>query len=178
MAKTHRVFENAEIGTIITALGTGIHDEFNIEKLRYHKVIIMTDADVDGSHIQVLLLTFFYRFMPELIKQGHVYIAKPPLYKVQWGKNVEYAYNDAELEVIRKKVVGKPSIQRYKGLGEMDYGQLKETTMDPKNRTLIKVSLDDAIEADRVFDMLMGDKVEPRRNYILENAKFVENIDF
>ena len=177
-ANPHRVFENAEIGTIITALGTGIHDEFNIEKLRYHKVIIMTDADVDGSHIQVLLLTFFYRFMPELIKQGHVYIAKPPLYKVQWGKNVEYAYNDAELEVIRKKVVGKPSIQRYKGLGEMDWNQLKETTMDPKNRTLIKVSLDDAIEADRVFDMLMGDKVEPRRNYILENAKFVENIDF
>ena len=177
-ANPHRVFENAEIGTIITALGTGIHDEFNIEKLRYHKVIIMTDADVDGSHIQVLLLTFFYRFMPELIKQGHVFIAKPPLYKVQWGKNVEYAYNDAELEVIRKKVVGKPSIQRYKGLGEMDSGQLKETTMDPKNRTLIKVSLDDAIEADRVFDMLMGDKVEPRRNYILENAKFVENIDF
>ena len=176
-ANPHRVFENAEIGTIITALGTGIHDEFNIEKLRYHKVIIMTDADVDGSHIQVLLLTFFYRFMPELIKQGHVYIAKPPLYKVQWGKNVEYAYNDAELEVIRKKVVGKPSIQRYKGLGEMDWNQLKETTMDPKNRTLIKVSLDDAIEADRVFDMLMGDKVEPRRNYILENAKFVENID-
>ena len=176
-ANPHRVFENAEIGTIITALGTGIHDEFNIEKLRYHKVIIMTDADVDGSHIQVLLLTFFYRFMPELIKQGHVYIAKPPLYKVQWGKNVEYAYNDAELEVIRKKVVGKPSIQRYKGLGEMDYEQLKETTMDPKNRTLIKVSLDDAIEADRVFDMLMGDTVEPRRNYILENAKFVENID-
>ena len=177
-ANPHRVFENAEIGTIITALGTGIHDEFNIEKLRYHKVIIMTDADVDGSHIQVLLLTFFYRFMPELIKQGLVYIAKPPLYKVQWGKNVEYAYNDAELEVIRKKVVGKPSIQRYKGLGEMDWNQLKETTMDPKNRTLIKVSLDDAIEADRVFDMLMGDKVEPRRNYILENAKFVENIDF
>ena len=176
-ANPHRVFENAEIGTIITALGTGIHAEFNIEKLRYHKVIIMTDADVDGSHIQVLLLTFFYRFMPELVKQGHVYIAKPPLYKVQWGKNVEYAYNDAELEVIRKKVVGKPSIQRYKGLGEMDYEQLKETTMDPKNRTLIKVSLDDAIEADRVFDMLMGDKVEPRRNYILENAKFVENID-
>ena len=176
-ANPHRVFENAEIGTIITALGTGIHDEFNIEKLRYHKVIIMTDADVDGSHIQVLLLTFFYRFMPELVKQGHVYIAKPPLYKVQWGKNVEYAYNDAELEVIRKKVVGKPSIQRYKGLGEMDWNQLKETTMDPANRTLIKVSLDDAIEADRVFDMLMGDKVEPRRNYILENAKFVENID-
>lgn len=176
-ANPHRVFENAEIGTIITALGTGIHDEFNIEKLRYHKVIIMTDADVDGSHIQVLLLTFFYRFMPELIKQGHVYIAKPPLYKIQWGKNVEYAYNDAELEEIRKKITGKPAIQRYKGLGEMDYQQLKETTMDPKNRTLIKVSLDDAIEADRVFDMLMGDKVEPRKNYILENAKFVENID-
>ena len=176
-ANPHRVFENAEIGTIITALGTGIHDEFNIEKLRYHKVIIMTDADVDGSHIQVLLLTFFYRFMPELIKQGHVFIAKPPLYKVAWGKNVEYAYNDAELEQIRKRVVGKPSIQRYKGLGEMDWSQLGETTMDPKSRTLIQVSLDDAVEADRVFDMLMGDKVEPRRNYILENAKFVENLD-
>ncbi|MCI5745339.1 MAG: DNA topoisomerase (ATP-hydrolyzing) subunit B [Erysipelotrichaceae bacterium] len=176
-ANPHRVFENAEIGTIITALGTGIHDEFNIEKLRYHKIIIMTDADVDGSHIQVLLLTFFYRFMPELIKKGHVYIAKPPLYKVQWGKNVEYAYNDNELEQIRKKVVGKPSIQRYKGLGEMDYSQLGETTMDPKSRTLIQVSLDDALEADRVFSMLMGDEVEPRRNYILENAKFVENLD-
>ena len=176
-ANPHKVFENAEIGTIITALGTGIHEEFNIEKLRYHKIVIMTDADVDGSHIQVLLLTFFYRFMPELIKQGHVYIAKPPLYKIQWGKNVEYAYNDAELEQIRKRVVGKPSIQRYKGLGEMDYQQLGETTMDPKTRTLIQVSLDDAIEADRVFDMLMGDKVEPRRNYILENAKFVENLD-
>ena len=176
-ANPHKVFENAEIGTIITALGTGIHSEFNIEKLRYHKVIIMTDADVDGSHIQVLLLTFFYRFMPELIKHGHIYIAKPPLYKVAWGRNVEYAYNDAELEQIRKKVTGKPSIQRYKGLGEMDYQQLGETTMDPKSRTLIQVSLDDAVEADRVFDMLMGDKVEPRKNYILENAKFVENLD-
>ena len=176
-ANPHRVFENAEIGTIITALGTGIHSEFNIEKLRYHKVIIMTDADVDGSHIQVLLLTFFYRFMPELIKHGHIYIAKPPLYKVSWGKNTEYAYNDAELEQIRKHVTGKPSIQRYKGLGEMDYQQLGETTMNPNSRTLIQVSLDDALEADRVFDMLMGDKVEPRRDYILENAKFVENLD-
>jgi len=176
-ANPHRVFENAEIGTIITALGTGIHDEFDISKLRYHKVVIMTDADVDGSHIQVLLLTFFFRFMPELIKQGHVFIAKPPLYKVSWGKNTEYAYNDAELEEIRKRVTGKPSIQRYKGLGEMDYQQLGETTMDPSSRTLIQVSLDDAMEADRVFDMLMGDKVEPRKNYILENAKFVENLD-
>lgn len=176
-ANPHRVFDNAEIGTIITALGTGIHDEFNIEKLRYHKIIIMTDADVDGSHIQILLLTFFYRFMPQLIEKGHVYIAKPPLYKVAWGKNVEYAYNDYELEQIRKKITVKPSIQRYKGLGEMDYEQLGETTMDPKSRTLIQVSLDDAMEADRVFDMLMGDKVEPRRNYILENARFVENLD-
>ncbi len=177
-ANPHRVFDNAEIGTIITALGTGIHDEFNIEKLRYHKVIIMTDADVDGSHIQILLLTFFYRFMPQLIEKHHVYIAKPPLYKVAWGKNVAYAYNDAELEEIRKQVTGKPSIQRYKGLGEMDWGQLKETTMDPANRTLTLVSLDDAMEADRVFNMLMGDKVEPRKNYILENAKFAENLDF
>ena len=176
-ANPHRVFDNAEIGTIITALGTGIHEEFNIEKLRYHKVIIMTDADVDGSHIQILLLTFFFRFMKPLIENHHVYIAKPPLYKVSWGKNTEYAYNDEELAEIRKRVVGKPSIQRYKGLGEMDYQQLGETTMNPASRTLTLVTIDDALEADRVFNMLMGDKVEPRKNYILENAKFVENLD-
>lgn len=176
-ANPHRVFENAEIGNIITALGTGIHDEFDISKLRYHKVIIMTDADVDGSHIRILLLTFFYRYMQPLIEAGHVYIAQPPLYKVEYGKMVEYAYNDAQLEEIRARATGKMSIQRYKGLGEMDYQQLSETTMDPAYRTLLRVSLDDAIEADRVFDMLMGEKVEPRKKYILENAKFVTNLD-
>ncbi len=177
-ANPHRVFENAEIGNIITALGTGIHDEFDISKLRYHKVIIMTDADVDGSHIRILLLTFFYRYMQPLIEAGHVYIAQPPLYKVEYGKMVEYAYNDAQLEEIRARATGKMSIQRYKGLGEMDYQQLSETTMDPAYRTLLRVSLDDAIEADRVFDMLMGEKVEPRKKYILDNAKFVTNLDF
>ena len=176
-ANPHRVFENAEIGNIITALGTGIHEEFNIEKLRYHKVIIMTDADVDGSHIRILLLTFFYRYMQPLIEAGHVYIAQPPLYKVEYGKTVEYAYNDAQLEEIRKRITGKANIQRYKGLGEMDYQQLSETTMDPAYRTLLRVSMDDAIEADRVFDMLMGEKVEPRKKYILDNAKFVTNLD-
>lgn len=177
-ANSHRVFENAEIGNIITALGTGIHDEFDISKLRYHKVIIMTDADVDGSHIRILLLTFFYRYMQPLIEAGHVYIAQPPLYKVEYGKTVEYAYNDAQLEEIRARATGKMSIQRYKGLGEMDYQQLSETTMDPAYRTLLRVSLDDAIEADRVFDMLMGEKVEPRKKYILDNAKFATNLDF
>lgn len=177
-ANPHRVFENAEIGNIITALGTGIHDEFDISKLRYHKVIIMTDADVDGSHIRILLLTFFYRYMQPLIEAGHVYIAQPPLYKVEYGKMVEYAYNDAQLEEIRARATGKMSIQRYKGLGEMDYQQLSETTMDPAYRTLLRVSLDDAIEADRVFDMLMGEKVEPRKKYILDNAKFATNLDF
>ena len=177
-ANPHRVFENAEIGNIITALGTGIHDEFDISKLRYHKVIIMTDADVDGSHIRILLLTFFYRYMQPLIEAGHVYIAQPPLYKVEYGKTVEYAYNDAQLEEIRARATGKMSIQRYKGLGEMDYQQLSETTMDPAYRTLLRVSLDDAIEADRVFDMLMGEKVEPRKKYILDNAKFITNLDF
>ena len=130
----------------------------------------MTDADVDGSHIQVLLLTFFYRFMPELVKQGHVYIAKPPLYKVQWGKNVEYAYNDAELEVIRKKVVGKPSIQRYKGLGEMDADQLWETTLNPETRLLKQVEIEDARMASDVTSMLMGTDVPPRRAFIHEHA--------
>ena len=176
-ANPHRVFENAEIGTIITALGTGVHDEFNIEKLRYHKVIIMTDADVDGAHIRTLLLTFFYRYMQPLIENGHVYIAQPPLYKVQQNKHIEYAYNDEQLAEIKSRLPGKVNIQRYKGLGEMDYTQLSETTMDPAHRTLLQVSLDDAIEADRIFDMLMGEKVDPRKEYILENAKFVKNLD-
>ena len=179
-ARLDKIYANAEIKAMITAFGTGIHEDFDISKLRYHKIIIMTDADVDGAHIATLLLTFLYRFMPELIKQGYVYLAQPPLYKLERNKKVWYAYSDEELDSILKEVGRDQNnkIQRYKGLGEMDYEQLKETTMDPKNRTLIKVSLDDAIEADRVFDMLMGDKVEPRRNYILENAKFVENIDF
>ena len=176
-ANPHRVFENAEIGTIITAIGTGIHEEFDISKLRYNKIIIMTDADVDGSHIRILLLTFFYRYMQPLVEQGHIYIAQPPLYKVECGKTVEYAYNDAQLEEIRSRLTGKLSIQRYKGLGEMDYQQLSETTMDPAYRTLLRVTMDDAIEADRIFDMLMGEKVEPRKQYILDNAKFVTNLD-
>ncbi len=176
-ANPHRVFENAEIGTIITAVGTGIHEEFDISKLRYNKIIIMTDADVDGSHIRILLLTFFYRYMQPLVEQGHIYIAQPPLYKVECGKTVEYAYNDAQLEEIRSRLTGKLSIQRYKGLGEMDYQQLSETTMDPAYRTLLRVTMDDAIEADRIFDMLMGEKVEPRKQYILDNAKFVTNLD-
>ena len=176
-ANPHRVFENAEIGTIITALGTGVHDEYNIEKLRYHKVIIMTDAYVDGAHIRILLLTFFYRYMQPLIENGHVYIAQPPLYKVQQNKHIEYAYNDEQLAEIKSRLPGKVNIQRYKGLGEMDYTQLSETTMDPAHRTLLQVSLDDAIEADRIFDMLMGEKVDPRKEYILENAKFVKNLD-
>ena len=176
-ANPHRVFENAEIGNIITALGTGIHDEFDISKLRYHKVIIMTDADVDGSHIRILLLTFFYRYMQPLIEAGHVYIAQPPLYKVEYGKTVEYAYNDAQLEEIRARATGKMSIQRYKGLGEMNADQLWDTTMNPESRTLLQVELSDAIDADQVFDMLMGDKVEPRRNFIEENAQYVQNLD-
>ena len=176
-ARLDRALSNDEIKTIITAFGTGIGQEFDLSKMRYHKVIIMTDADVDGSHIRILLLTFFYRYMQPLIEAGHVYIAQPPLYKVEYGKTVEYAYNDAQLEEIRARATGKMSIQRYKGLGEMDYQQLSETTMDPAYRTLLRVSLDDAIEADRVFDMLMGEKVEPRKKYILENAKFVTNLD-
>ena len=178
-ARQDRVFENQEIGTMITAFGTGINQDFDISKLRYHKVVIMTDADVDGAHIRTLLLTFFYRYMKPLIEEGHVYIAQPPLYKAEIGKKVFYAYSEEEMNKNRNDYKDSKftSLQRYKGLGEMDASQLWETTMDPSQRVMLKVHLEDAIEADRVFDMLMGERVEPRKEFILTNAKFVENLD-
>ena len=180
-ARLDRILVNEEIKAMITAFGTGIHDDFDISKLRYHKIIIMTDADVDGAHISTLLLTFFYRFMPELIKQGYVYLAQPPLYKVEKAKKVYYAYSDAELNKILNEI-GRDNnnkIQRYKGLGEMDAEQLWDTTMDPEKRILLKVVLDEEQESeiDVTFTTLMGDKVEPRREFIEENAKFVKNLD-
>ncbi len=180
-ARLDRILTNEEIKAMITAFGTGIHDDFDISKLRYHKIIIMTDADVDGAHISTLLLTFFYRFMPELIKQGYVYLAQPPLYKVERNKKVYYAYSDSELNSILNEIGRDNSnkIQRYKGLGEMDAEQLWETTMDPEKRILLKVVMDEEQESeiDVTFTTLMGDKVEPRREFIEENAKFVENLD-
>ena len=180
-ARLDRIYGNAEIKAMITAFGTGIHDDFDISKLRYHKIIIMTDADVDGAHIATLLLTFLYRFMPELIKQGYVYLAQPPLYKVEKNKKVWYAYDDNELNSILTEI-GRDSsnkIQRYKGLGEMDAEQLWETTMDPEKRILLRVTMDEAAssEIDLTFTTLMGDKVEPRREFIEENARFVKNLD-
>ena len=180
-ARMDRIYGNAEIKAMITAFGTGIHDDFDISKLRYHKIIIMTDADVDGAHISTLLLTFIYRFMPELIKQGYVYLAQPPLYKVEKNKKVWYAYSDDELNSILKEIGRDNSnkIQRYKGLGEMDAEQLWETTMDPERRILKRVMVHDenASEIDVTFSTLMGDKVEPRREFIEENAKYVQNLD-
>jgi len=178
-ARLDKILSNNEVRAIITALGTGIGEDFDITKARYHKIIIMTDADVDGAHIRTLLLTFFYRYMRELIEKGYVYIAQPPLYKIQQGKHVEYAYNDRQLEAILSQLPEnpKPNIQRYKGLGEMNPEQLWETTMNPETRTLLQVSLEDAIEADETFEILMGDKVEPRRQFIEENAKYVKNLD-
>ncbi len=180
-ARLDRVYGNAEIKAMITAFGTGIHEDFDITKLRYHKIIIMTDADVDGAHISTLMLTFIYRFMPELIRQGYVYLAQPPLYKLERNKKVWYAYSDEQLNEILEEV-GRDSankIQRYKGLGEMDAEQLWETTMDPENRVLKRVTMDDAqsAEIDLTFTTLMGDKVEPRREFIEENAKYVSNLD-
>jgi DNA gyrase subunit B len=178
-ARLDKILSNNEIRTIITALGTGIGEEFDIAKARYHKVVIMTDADVDGAHIRTLLLTFFYRYMRPIIEAGYIYIAQPPLYKIQQGKKVEYVYSDKQLEDALSKLSAqpKPGIQRYKGLGEMNAEQLWETTMDPEFRTLLQVGLEDAIEADETFEMLMGDKVEPRRNFIDENAAYVKNLD-
>lgn len=180
-ARLDKILGNAEIRTMITAFGTGIHDDFDISKLRYDKIIIMTDADVDGAHISTLLLTFFYRFMPDLIKQGHVYLAQPPLYKLEKNKKVWYAYSDEELASIISEVGRDQNnkIQRYKGLGEMDASQLWETTMDPEHRILKKVIFDDEIasEIDLTFSTLMGDKVEPRREFIEANARFVKNLD-
>ena len=180
-ARLDKIYSNAEIKAMITAFGTGIHEDFDISKLRYHKIIIMTDADVDGAHIATLLLTFLYRFMPELIKQGYVYLAQPPLYKVEKNKKVWYAYDDDELNQILTEIGrdGNNKIQRYKGLGEMDADQLWETTMDPEKRILLKVTMDEAAtsEIDLTFTTLMGDKVEPRREFIEENARFVKNLD-
>ena len=180
-ARLDKIYANAEIRAMITAFGTGIHDDFDISKLRYDKIILMTDADVDGAHISTLLLTFIYRFMPDLIKEGHVYLAKPPLYKLEKNKNVWYAYSDEELESILKEVGRDQNnkIKRYKGLGEMDAEQLWETTMDPARRILLRVNYDEEIvsEIDLTFTTLMGDKVEPRREFIEENAKFVKNLD-
>ena len=180
-ARLDKIYGNAEIKAMITAFGTGIHDDFDISKLRYHKIIIMTDADVDGAHIATLMLTFLYRFMPELIKQGYVYLAQPPLYKVEKNKKVWYAYSDEELAKIISEVGRDQNnkIQRYKGLGEMDAEQLWDTTMDPQHRILRRVTMDDetSSELDLTFTTLMGDKVEPRREFIEENAKFVKNLD-
>ncbi len=178
-ARLDRILGNAEIRTMITALGTGIGEEFILEKARYHKIIIMTDADVDGAHIRTLLLTFFFRFMRPLIEAGYVYAAQPPLYQVKQGKHVEYCYNDEQLKEILDRLpkTSKPNIQRYKGLGEMDATQLWETTMDPENRTLLQVNLDNAMEADEVFTQLMGEEVEPRRQFIEDNAVYVKNLD-
>ena len=179
-ARLDKILSNNEIRSMITALGTGIGDEFDLEKARYHKVVIMTDADVDGAHIRTLLLTFFYRFMRPLIEAGYIYVAQPPLYKVTQGKKEHYVFDDEALEELKRDVLNmnqKFELARYKGLGEMNDYQLWETTMDPENRTLLQVSLIDAVEADQTFEMLMGDVVEPRKNFIEENAKYVQNLD-
>lgn len=176
-ASSDKIMGNKEIRSIIQAIGTGIKNEFNIENARYHKVVIMTDADVDGAHIRTLLLTFFYRYMRPLIEAGYIYIAQPPLFKIAQNKRVEYAYSDEELTEKLATFTGRVNIQRYKGLGEMNAEQLWETTMDPKYRTLLKVTLDDAKKADEVFNVLMGEEVEPRRKFIENNAVYVENLD-
>ncbi|WP_188651134.1 DNA topoisomerase (ATP-hydrolyzing) subunit B [Pontibacillus salipaludis] len=178
-ARLDKILSNNEVRSIITALGTGIGEEFDISKARYHKIVIMTDADVDGAHIRTLLLTFFYRYMRPLLEYGYIYIAQPPLYKIQQGKAIHYAFNEKEMEATLSQLSKqpKPSLQRYKGLGEMNSEQLWETTMDPETRTMLQVSLQDAMEADEVFEILMGDKVEPRRNFIQDNAQYVKNLD-
>ena len=178
-AQAHKIFDNAEIGNMISAIGAGFGEDFDISKIRYHKIVIMTDADVDGSHIRILLLTFFHRFMKPLIDHGFVYIAQPPLYKIDYKGKSYYAYNDEQLNVIRKTLDLKPGYpyQRYKGLGEMDPEQLEETTMDPKERKMLRVTVDDAAAADQVFNDLMGEDVEPRSSFIENNAKFVKNLD-
>ena len=180
-ARVDKVITNEKLVPVVMALGTGIGDDFDITKLRYHKIIIMTDADVDGAHIATLLLTFFYRFMPELIKQGHVYLAMPPLYKIEKNKKVWYAYSDDELNQIMLEIGRDQNnkVQRYKGLGEMDAEQLWDTTMDPEKRILKRVNMDEDLESevDVTFSTLMGDKVEPRREFIEANAKYVKNLD-
>jgi DNA gyrase subunit B len=175
-ARLDKILKNSEIRNMIVAFGTGIGDDFDINKARYRRVVIMTDADVDGSHIRTLLLTFFYRYMRPLIEAGYVFIAQPPLYQVKKGKQVSYAYSDNELNEM-VKAMAKPTIQRYKGLGEMNPEQLWETTMNPEKRTMLKVTLEDAVEADHIFTILMGDQVEPRREFIEGHAKYVKNLD-
>ena len=175
--REEKVINNEKLMPVIVALGTGIGDSFDIEKLRYGKVIIMAEADVDGSHIRTLLLTFFFRFMRPLIEQGHVYIAQPPLYRITKGKEHKYAYSDEERDLILSEIDGKTDVQRYKGLGEMDSEQLWETTMNPDTRIMLRVELSDAEKADEIFTILMGDKVEPRREFIEKNAKYVQNLD-
>ncbi len=176
-ARLSKVFDNNEIRTMLTAFGCGIGDELDLTKLRYHKIVIMTDADVDGAHIRTLLLTFFYRFLKPVIEEGYVYFAQPPLYKVSKGNSIKYAYSEAEMDEIKAAMGDKTNTQRYKGLGEMNAEQLWETTMDPKVRILNQVNIENAMEADMVFDMLMGEDVEPRRNFIQTNAKYVKNLD-
>jgi DNA gyrase subunit B len=173
-----KILKNNEIQALITAMGTSIAEEFDIEKARYHKIIIMTDADVDGAHIRTLLLTFFFRYMPELIEAGYVYIAQPPLYKLTKGKSIQYAYSDPEKDMVMEDMGGRVGVSRYKGLGEMTPHQLWETTMDPATRTLLRVTIQDAIRADELFSLLMGDKVPPRREFIIEHAQEVKNLDF
>ena len=176
-ARIDKIFANNEITNLITAFGTGIGDEFNVDKLRYHKIIIMTDADVDGSHIACLILTFFYRYMKELVERGHVYLAMPPLYKVKKGKKIYHVQDDNELTELLEEIGKDVELQRYKGLGEMNPEQLWDTTLDPEKRHLKQITIDDAVTADEIFTILMGDKVEPRRNFIFENAKEVKNLD-
>ena len=178
-ARLDRILGNAEIRSMITAFGTGIGEEFNLDKLRYHKIVIMTDADVDGGHIRILMLTFLYRYLRPLVEGGFVYAAQPPLYLLKHGKDEYYCYSDEELDDLKTKIGegAKYSIQRYKGLGEMNAEQLWETTMDPEKRILNQIDLDEAMEADMIFDMLMGEKVEPRREFIQENAKYVTDLD-
>ena len=176
-ARADKIYGNDKLYPLIVALGAGIGEEFNIEKLRYHKIIIMADADVDGAHIRTLLLTFFFRYMRPLVEQGHIYLAQPPLFRITKGKKHRYAFTDAQRDAIMAELQSGYEIQRYKGLGEMDSEQLWETTMDPQNRTMLRVELEDAEKADEIFTILMGDKVEPRREFIEKNAKYVENLD-
>ena len=178
-SRLDKILSSEEIRNMITAFGCGLGDEFDEDKLRYHKIVIMTDADVDGAHIRTLLLTFFFRYMRPLIEKGFVYIAQPPLYSVKRGQKIKYAYNDEELNAVLEEFGRntKPTIQRYKGLGEMNADQLWETTMNPENRTLLKVNIEDMAASDETFEMLMGDKVEPRRDFINKNAQYVKNLD-
>ena len=176
-ARVDKVIGNDKLTPVVLALGTGLGEDFDITKLRYDKIIIMADADVDGAHIRTLLLTFFFRYMPELIKQGHVYLAQPPLYRISKGQKHQYAYSDEERDKIMAEVGNGVSIQRYKGLGEMDPEQLWDTTMNPETRLMLRVTVEDAEKADETFSILMGDQVEPRREFIEKNAKYVKNLD-